>query len=113
MKTLQPPTNTGKESSKPGACQERLQRAAEENRGFPMPNDDADMKALEMLALGLYWERSDFLQTLVDLRKEQKFTQGEVPERMGATPSTVSEFERYDATSWFETIICYPLAVEA
>lgn len=78
-----------------------------------MPNDDVDMKALEKLALSLYRERSDFLQTLVDLRKEQKLTQAEVAERMGVTQPTVSEFERYDANPRLDTIIRYALAVEA
>ena len=78
-----------------------------------MPNDDVDMKALEKLALSLYRERSDFLQTLVDLRKDQKLTQAEVAERMGVTQPTVSEFERYDANPRLDTIIRYALAVEA
>ena len=70
-------------------------------------------ESLERRADLLVDARDRLLEGLVRLRKEHKFSQQTVAERMGVSQPTVAAFERYDANPTVSSIIRYAMAVNA
>lgn len=73
----------------------------------------ADTKMLEERATKFALNHLEFMQQLIEIRKNHGLTQEEVAQRMGISQPSVASMERYDSNPTLATIRRYALAVGA